>query len=56
MIKVLIAFQKKSEGLKQYKVGQEASFSKADEKYLVANGYGEKVKEDKKLKVKLETK
>jgi len=56
MIKVLIDFQKQSEGLKQYKKGQEASFSKVDEKYLIANSYAEKVKENKKLKVNLEIK
>ena len=44
MIRVKVKFKRKSEDLKEYKVGQEVShFTKKDEDWFIQNGYAERV-------------
>lgn len=55
MIEVLKGFHKLSSN-KQYSIGDKVSLDSDNESKLVKNGFAKFVKQDKKKKVKLETK
>ena len=55
MVVLLKSVYKADEG-KTYNKGDKVTFSKDGEAYLIEKGFAKPVKEDKKLKVKLERK